>query len=697
MLGCAAALFLLVFALFAPSIGFELVGLDDVDYLIGNRLVVHGLNGPALREAFSSFANVMYAPLLWVSYMADVSLFHASKSSPWGFHLVNVVFHTLNALLLFGLFRKWTGRTFWALLAVAVWAVHPLRVESVAWVSERKDVLSGFFFLLTLHAYGSIWSPWAAKSPVRRAWGWLAAFTAMTLGLLVKASLTPLPGVLLLMDFWPLRRCEWTWSDLRRRGGRLVLEKIPFGVLSLVASRLALVAHESFHAVGEMPLRERLLDVPLHYGFYLIKTILPRNLFPLYPLMGFSLVEWLAALVVLGGVTLWAWSVRRRAPEGWMGWLWFAGMLLPVAGLVRFGIQSVADRFMYLPAMGLSLALIPAAAGLTKRWPRGLTVSAAGVLLAVLCGLTARQMPHWKTTHSLTEHIGRFLPDHYSVYQQQAVDLLVASGDYAAARPLLEKALERLPVDVGSRLHLGICLCELESPDAAREYVRSCREQMIVRGDYEMQMAVFSYLGGHMEEARSWVEEGMRKTPAYAAEQNGFRLLAMAAAFRAGDAAASLRHAHAFPQWENLQEVTLADVFPLYAFFWDSFLRTEAAAYFLEVEEAYPARVDLLNNMAWLVAASTWSPLPPEVPLRMARRANELAGPQENAILLDTLGVALAHAGDFSAAVAATERALALTDSSSAASADFRKGLKTRLDLYREGKPYREESAARLF
>lgn len=686
----AAAVALAAGLLYLPATGYQLSGLDDADYLLGNPLLPNGVTWNALTEAFKKPMQAMYAPVLWISYMLDIDIWHATRAHPWGFHLTNILLHSLNAGLFFVLLRKWTGKTWAAAICAGLWAFHPLRVESVAWVAERKDVLSGAFFLGTLWAYGEAFGRGRGK------WGrialWGLSLASAGLGMLTKASLTPLPGVLLLMDFWPLKRCGWTWGEIRKKGGRLVLEKMPFAVLAAWCSRMALVAHESFYALGG---RSWAPEVPVHYGFYLEKILLPLHLHPLYPVMERSITATLAWGSFLVVSTWFFWRARQKVPEALTGWLWFLGVMLPASGVVDFGAQSVADRFTYLPAMGLSLALLPALGrGLESPGWKGRMMAwgTAGLLAGYAIGSIIQER-HWRDVDALMARMGYFMPRHPLVLLHRGMDWLRDRGDYAGARRLFEEVLQMDPLNTGSCRYHSVCLCETVSPMAAATELGRKRELETTLAGYDWLMGVYCYLGGHYREVLEWTERRRPQIAEMTGGEDPESELAMAAAFRMGDGEKALACARGFRRWRNLEKVELADLFPLYAMLWADFLRQEGAAYFLELEAAYPDRVDLLNNMAWLVASSKWSPLGPEVPLRMAERACALGG--ENAVLLDTLGVAQANAGNFEAAVQTAGRAVQLAETEEMPK-EMKKGMNRRLEGYRRGEAYREDAGMRL-
>ncbi|MDD2239901.1 MAG: hypothetical protein PHO14_00265 [Kiritimatiellae bacterium] len=671
--------------------------MDDVTYITENMLVLTGLSPQSIRAAFSpSTATApMYMPLLWISYMADVTLLNASPTHPWGFHFTNVLLHALTASLLFVLFAAWCKKPWRAFFWAAVWAVHPLRVESVAWVTERKDVLSGLFCLLSVGCY-----VWANRKKLGTGLGpYLLAFMFYGCGLLVKPSVVPLFVVLLLLDIWPLRRLEFT-GTARRQFPRLLIEKAPF-FAAAAAIALATVRHH--HAVGALsssPLWERCLQVPIHYGFYLGKFLAPLHLGPLYPLIAFSWPRLFVALVVLLGFSLLAWKLRIQHPNIGVGWLWFLFFLAPIIGFFGpVGVHSVADRFTYLPAMGLSMAFLflwPVPTGGSRKTLLMARVLAAGLIIALLGLLTLRLLPIWQNGDRLFARISYIAPHHPAIQNVQILHQLKQDGNFPKAQSALEHALATEPQSIALISSIALCLHEQQGTEAALDFLIQHRPTASTAlGEWEFQMAMYSFLGAQYSQVLAHVEEARHLFPPHDAGQNNLHLLGMAAAFELGDPANALAYARSLPPYRTHTEIALADLFPLHAFHWDLGLRRDALAYFRRLIQSYPDRGDLLNNTAWILATADWSPAPPGEVVALAQRAVALA-PAPHPVLLDTLAVALANAGDFDAALHTAQQALALVPETGPNTA-FRRSLLSRITLYQHQHPYREETTTRLW
>ncbi|HEY5996106.1 MAG TPA: hypothetical protein VIU29_03755, partial [Candidatus Deferrimicrobiaceae bacterium] len=356
---------LLVAAVYATVGGFAFVTFDDPGYVTANDLVLRGLSLDGIGRAFAEFRFANWHPLTWISHMADVSLFGAAPSSAGAHHLVNAAFHAANSALLFLALQAATGTTAAPLLAAALFAVHPMHVESVAWVSERKDVLAGFFGMLTLCAY--------VRYARRRSAGrYILVLLAFVSGLMSKATLVTMPFLLLLLDIWPLGRISPIASDdagpsdgiapvgrtfPQQRLREVLLEKIPLLALSAMASAVTIAAQRAGGAVtdlGDIPLSLRLSNIAVSYARYLAKAVWPAHLAALYP-MPKSIPAWEVAggAIFLLGMTAAVLRLGRRRPCLFVGWFWFLGAMVPMIGIVQVGRQAMADRYAYLPFIGL--------------------------------------------------------------------------------------------------------------------------------------------------------------------------------------------------------------------------------------------------------------------------------------------------------------------------------------------------------
>ena len=689
----AGILLALTAFLYWPVTGYELVDLDDLLYIHQNKIVLDGFTWNSICLAFSHVWHGMWAPGLWLSYMLDMELFGLE---PWGYHFVNLLLHALNAALVFLLFRNWTGNPWRAFFAAALWAWHPLRVESVAWVAERKDVLSGFFVLLCIGAYGLAWQEGPA-TPARRRLFRAACVGSLALGLLVKPMLMTTPAVLLLLDVWPLKRIPWGEPGFVRRLTACILEKWLFWLMAAASAFLSMKAHALAGAVMEMSWPDRLKMVPLHYVFYLLKSLHPVNLTVLYEPLYFIRLDFWVAVFVLVFVTAWAWPGRRRQGNEFVGWAWFLGLLLPVIGLVRFGAQSVADRFTYLPAIGLSILLLQLFPGRKKAVWTGLLALAGCAVLLGLARSTHRQLPAWRNSTALYDNLLHYFPGssfglHFKTMQQ------IQHGDPAGAEATIDQVLQVNPDVELYRYSKVLALCAQDRAAEAKTWLeaRPPPAHSSIAGYWEWHMGMLAFQAGQLAEALRYAEAAMRKMPVNDTSRNDLVLLGMTAAYAQGDPAAALDWAHRWNPYRNKTRIEMLDLMPYYLSQWKAGIRKPALEYFRRVLSAYPGNAECRNNLAWILATATWGAPDPQEILQIALEARRLVG--DEPALLDTLGVAYANAGDFAAARQSAEQALALTRFTGQEATDFYRNAEKRLRQYQQDQPWREEeAAARIF
>lgn len=401
----------LFFALLPALVGFafaavvrnEFILVDDVDYLVNNLRLREGFTAANLRWAFTTDFAANWFPLTWLSHLLDYRLFGLDAGAH---HLMSLGLHAANTVLLFAVLRAMTGRSWCSALVAALFGIHPLHVESVAWAAYRKDVLSGFFWVLALGAYLGY-----ARRPGRGRY--LAVLGLFALGLMAKPAVVTLPFLLLLLDWWPLGRLagrgDAPASLLCSPIARATREKIP---LFLLAAATSVVTYRAQKAVGTMAyfqdlsLQARIANALVSYVAYLRQTVWPRDLAVFYPHPVVSLPAWqpLAAAIFLAAVLLLAFAARRRRPWLAVGWLWYLGTLLPMIGLVQVGLQARADRYTYLPLAGIFVMLVWGAAEWSGRRLRSVATVFALLMLAVLSILCRRQVAIWRDTLTLFTH-----------------------------------------------------------------------------------------------------------------------------------------------------------------------------------------------------------------------------------------------------------------------------------------------------
>jgi tetratricopeptide (TPR) repeat protein len=409
----AALLALVTLTAYWRAMQCDFVNFDDPDYVTSNVHVQNGLTLEGINWAFSHIVSANWHPLTMMSHMLDCQIY---ALKPWGHHLTSVLLHTLNTVLVFVLFRSLTGaawRSFWV---AALFALHPLHVESVAWISERKDVLSAFFGLLSLIFYARYARPgrgqWSEGSG-QRAVSYGLALVFLALGLMSKAMLVTWPFVMLLLDYWPLNRVrnsEFGVQNFPQSLKTLVVEKIPFfalAVLSSVATLIVQAQHGAVQTIENLSVGARGENALISYGRYLGKLFWPAKLSVYYIYRGsWPLAVVLAVVVLLAGMTLLVWWQRKRYPFLLTGWLWYCGTLVPVIGLVQVGAQAMADRYTYLPSLGVLIIVVWGAYELARdRQALVVALSTAGALVIVAClGVTRQQLSYWRTSETLFGH-----------------------------------------------------------------------------------------------------------------------------------------------------------------------------------------------------------------------------------------------------------------------------------------------------
>jgi len=624
------ALVLALAAVYARTGGHAFLTYDDGLYVTENPHVLGGLSWAGLRAAFLGFHGGNWHPLTVLSHQLDVSLFGLDAGAH---HLVNAALHALNAALCLVVLARATGNVWAAALVAALFALHPLRVESVAWVAERKDVLAGTFFFLTLLAHVA-----RVRRPTR-AGGALVAL-CLALGLLAKPMLVTLPCLLLVLDRWPLARRE-PWSALVREKSALFLLALVSAVLTVVAQR----AGGSLQALDQLTLAERGATAVRAVWTYLAQSLWPVDLAPFYPhpalvpgaeFAPLGARTWLA-LALLAGVTLCAWALRARRPALLAGWLWFLGMLVPVAGLVQVGLQLHADRYTYLPGIGLAVALVYGlGAGLGPRAAR--SALALGGVVALACGVaSARQVARWRDTRTLFEHALALDARNHVAHQQLGLQAQ-REGDLVRAREHYRAALAIHPQLTGTLGNLGAVHATLGERAEARAAFAALHALLPDDLQGRLGLAALAQEEGRPADAVRLLEGVRAGTPGF-----GLAMLSLAEAQEARG------------EW-----------------------RAALAAY----ERSFEDGIDpgAAAAAAWILATG------PDPALLDGARARELAqlaaeGGAPNA--LEVQAAAAARAGDFAAAVALQGE---LLRQSPDPTQRFLQG--QRLELYRSGKPY---------
>ena len=663
-----AALLLLTLAAFWPVGRLGFIGYDDIDYVYQNAHVRAGLGWDNLVWAFAAPHAGNWHPLTWLSHMLDCDLFGLD---PGAHHLVNLAFHTATTLLLFLLLEQLTGARWRSFLVAGLFGWHPLHVQSVAWIAERKDVLSGFFAMLTLLAY-------ARYRRTQKVADYLLALLLFALGLLAKPMLVTLPIVMLLLDFWPLGRAGLARPVLPA-WWPLVREKIPFLVLSQASSLVTFWAQKSGGAIVTLKpgsALDRGLHVLVAYPQYLEKIGWPAQLAIFYPFPRArpEVLAWLGALALLVGLTLLVWWRRRSQPWLLVGWLWFFIMLLPVIGLVQIGSQSIADRYTYLPSIGLfilaawglaELAGVPATgrpraavpptdpapplhgrASPARRYPVAVT---AGLVLAACFIDTRHQLGFWRDNITLFQHVVAVTPQDNDLGDFYLGISYAETGNLPVAADCLTAALRISPDFLLARERLGNVRL-VEKKYAAAELDLAAVVQ--VHPDYApARVALGLALAGQQKYARAQAE--------YLAAQQLLpdnpeinRLLEANAPPAAAETLTGLLVQVATQSTPALH-LQIARLERQLGNYRASVNHYEAALVLA------PGNVEGLNNLAWLLATC------PDATVRNGPRAVQLAEQAcsstgfQKTVFMGTLAAAQAEAGRFDDAVATAQKACA--------------------------------------
>jgi protein O-mannosyl-transferase len=677
LIGLLLALVTLLVYLPVTRHGF--LNYDDNDYVTENPAVQNGLGWAAIQWAFTTQHAGNWHPLTWLSHTNDCSLFGLNAGAH---HVVNVLFHAANAALLFGLLLRLTGALWPAAFVAALFAWHPLHVESVAWIAERKDVLSTFFALLTLLAYTRYAQKHGAGDKDRADNGttrenkiqnpaslfyWLA-LGFFALGLMAKPMLVTLPFVMLLLDYWPLGRiaeCGVRSANLRNATrpstlnpqlSTLLVEKWPFFLLTAVSCGVTVITQRN--AEGIIPLEDfpavsRLENVPTAYARYLLKTIWPANLAVIYPLSpNISSLALVTSLAILISLSVAAGLACKRSPYFPVGWLWFLGTLVPVIGLVQVGIAALADRYTYFPLVGVFIAVAFAARDLANRFsvPKPAVATAAFLALAACLVLTERQLRYWHDSESLFRHALAVTKDNGMAHLNLGT-VFQETGRLNEALAEYRAAARRLPGYFHVHNNLGSVLDDLGRPEEAlAEYRLTLQLRPNLPAVHEGIGIVYAELGRFAEAMNEFTN------------------------------AAQLDPAYSWPYFQMGQVLLKQGRDP------------EAMEKFRAALRIDPDNFQILAHVARVLAADENPAVRDgQTALAYAVKANILSDGSRS-FVLDALGMACAEAGHFDDARKAAEKAIALA--AAAGRQSDVASMQQRLEFYRNLQPWRESFAA---
>ncbi len=453
-IGVCIFLAALTWVVFGQTLGHDFVNYDDPKYVYENTKITSGLSMTGIAWAFTHIHSENWHPLTTISHMLDCQLYGLKAG---GHHFTNALLHSIAAILLFLTLQYMTGAFWRSAFVAAVFAIHPLRVESVAWIAERKDVLSGVCFMLTLLAYVHY-----VRAPSIGRYLFVAVVFAFSL--MSKPMLVTLPFLLLLLDYWPLSRIRDPSSDIRRRLLTLVVEKIPLIALSAVSSVVTFLAQRG--AVGwteQLPVLARINNAVVSYVAYIWQMLWPVKLAVFYPHPENRLQPWeiILSLLLLLGITAAAIALRKQRPYFITGWLWYLGMLVPVIGLMQVGWQGRADRYTYLPQIGLYIVAAWAVSDLTALWRRQRTIlSAAAILtIAVLSWRAWVQTSYWRDSETLFMH-ALAVTSNNDVAENNLGIVFLRKGKLDDAISLLQAAVDLRPENSPAHENLAKALLQ---------------------------------------------------------------------------------------------------------------------------------------------------------------------------------------------------------------------------------------------
>jgi tetratricopeptide (TPR) repeat protein len=679
----------------------EFTNYDDTVYVTENGAVQAGLTGQSTMWAFQSTTRSNWHPLTWLSHMLDCEIYGLNAGRH---HLTNLILHAANTLLLFLLLKRMTGACWRSAFVAALFALHPLHVESVAWVAERKDVLSTFFGFLALWAYARSAEKAEIRSPkpeggesasqppaaaradhVSRITHYAPALFFFALSLMSKPMFVTLPFVLLLLDFWPLGRFPASIAPPKAPNLlRLMGEKVPFFALAAVSCGVTFWAQQKGGSVATfeaLPAGQRFANALVSYVRYIGKMFWPGDLAVFYPYS----TSWPAeqvigaalGLLVVSALVVLYW---RQRPYLAVGWFWYLGTLVPVIGIIQVGAQSLADRYAYVPLIGLFIILAWGANDLLGRRPHARWIM-AGLALPSLatCGiLTAAQLRHWKDSESLFKRALAVTQDNYVAHLNLGV-AYASQEKLAEAAAQFDEVLRISPgLAPGHYNRGGIYARQGQFAEADAEFDEAYK----LKPDYEqvyLSRGNVLALQQKYEEAKEQFAAALRINPSYAEAENNL-----------GNALVLLGHLpEALPHFKKAMKIN-PNLFEAHYFLAGDLARRkrleEAILQFRAALRIKKDDASALNDLAWILATGAGPAIhdPPEA-VRLAARACEVTG-HTNCSYLDTLAVAQSEVGRFTEAAALTERAAALA--AAGGDPDLAERLRSRLDFYRAGRTY---------
>jgi protein O-mannosyl-transferase len=659
--------------LYWPLTTHDFVSYDDGIYITENPHVNTGLNWPNIAWAFQTGYAGNWHPLTWISHLVDVQWFGLR---PGWHHLVNILFHSANTVLLFLLLNRMTGAIWRSAFVAALFGWHPLHVESVAWASERKDVLSAFFFMLTVMAYVKYAAKLEIRNPKSEASSkfevrngrvyYILALVLFGLGLLSKPMLVTVTFLLLLLDFWPLRRFQFakynvpSATELQNSKTpplRLLLEKLPFFALTIASSVATFMAQKGGGAVVSLKVlsfSERLANAIVACAIYLRNIFWPANLSILYPLRAdIPVLAVIISIVVLLAVTAWTVLRLRSSPHLAVGWFWYVGMLVPVIGLVQVGMQQMADRYTYLPIIGVFIMVAWEVPTLSDSGYRAKALALAASLILVVClALTSRQLGYWQNSETLFGHAAQVTKNNYVAFSNHG-QALFKQGRVEEAIAEYEKAIALDSTLDAARLGLSEGLMQQGKFDEAILQLTKVLELNPENSAAQLQLGILRGRQGKYDEAIAALSEVLRRNPDdLAAHNNLGNVLTLQG-----------KNEEAVKHFEKAVQISPkhASAHNNLALAYKNLGRTaDAIAEYREAIRLNPEQIEAINNLAWTLATD---PNPQfrdgAEAVQLATRACELTRYQ-HPLALATIAAAYAESGHFDEAVSFAEQALQL-------------------------------------
>jgi len=650
----AIALIFLGLLLYLPVINFEFIIYDDPDYVTLNPYTLHGLTWDGIKWAFLNIhgEKTYWHPLTWISHMLDCNLFGAN---PTYHHLVNLIFAIINSILLFHFLEKLTNSIHKSFIVAALFLIHPVQIETIAWISERKNLLTTFFALLTLIFY----LKYAINRKIK---DYIFVFLSFVFCLMSKPALAPLPFLMLLIDFYPLERIKLksraaSGNNKQSRFSKVtlkqaIIEKIPLFALVIGISLITIEAHKALSALAiTMPLQWRIENAIVSVASYIQKIILPVNFAVFYPHPG----KWDSAIVFKSGflillITILLIIYFRRNKFPLIGWFWFLGMLVPASGIIQAGMQAMAMRFIYFPIIGFFIMCIWTVDDLLSglSFQTLLKKSLAGLVIILCFYLNSLQLLNWQNSLSLFGETLKHTKNNFIAHCNYGLALYY-QGNYKEAKEHFLDAIRIFPKFIEARLNLGMTLEKENDFEGAYEQYRIVISQRQDLPFAWKSLAKAAMQIGKTEEAMQAVLKAIELNPDSDAELY----------FIAGYLASSLSKP------------------------------AEAITYYRKSLELNPSQPIVLNNLAWLLATL------PDDNLRngneavaLAHKANELTG-GKNIIINGTLAAAYAETGNFEKAVETARKAIELATSANEKQLEQKN--RELLQLYLNKKPYREQ------